>query len=105
MCSKYTVNLRGTYIVLSTRAKVGQEFHFKVVSNYWTGSLYWINPLTTDDTILALSDFGRMLSVGAIRFEDRFCAKRGGGWVHREVPCTWQLKSLGRQWLDHFSPC
>ena len=34
------------------------------------------------------SDFGRMLSVGAIRFEDRFCASRkdgtgGGGWVHR----------------------
>ena len=29
-----------------------------------------------------------MLSVGAIRFEDRFCASRkggtgGGGWVHR----------------------
>ena len=37
---------------------------------------------------LALSVFGRMLSVGAIHFEDRFCASRkggtgGGGWVHR----------------------
>ena len=34
---------------------------------------------------MALSDFGRMLSDGAIRFEDRFCASkkggiRGGGW-------------------------
>ena len=34
---------------------------------------------------MASSDFGRMLSVGAIRFEDRFCASRkggtgGGGW-------------------------
>ena len=32
------------------------------------------------------SKFGQMLSVGAIRFEDRFCASRkggtgGGGWV------------------------
>ena len=32
--------------------------------------------------------FGHMLSVGAICFEDRFCASRkggtgGGGWVHR----------------------
>ena len=38
--------------------------------------------------IHASSKFGRMLSVGAIRFEDRFCASRkggtgGGGWVHR----------------------
>jgi len=35
---------------------------------------------------MALSDFGCMLSVGAIRFEDRFCASKkcgiaGGGWV------------------------
>ena len=34
---------------------------------------------------MASSDFGRMLSVGAIRFEDRLCASRkggtgGGGW-------------------------
>ena len=28
---------------------------------------------------MASSDFGRMLSVGAIRFEDRFCASRKGG--------------------------
>ena len=28
---------------------------------------------------MALSDFGRMLSVGAIRFEDRFCASKKGG--------------------------
>ena len=37
---------------------------------------------------MASSDFGRMLSVGAICFEDRLCASRkvgtgGGGWVHR----------------------
>ena len=35
---------------------------------------------------MASSDFGRTLSVGAIRFEDRFCASKkggigGGGWV------------------------
>ena len=40
---------------------------------------------------MASSDFGRMLSVGAIRFEDRFCASKkggigGGGWVH---PGSW----------------
>jgi len=45
------------------------------------------------------SDFGRMLSVGAIRFEDGFCAsKKGGiggrGWVHPGVLCTWQLPWL-----------
>ena len=35
------------------------------------------------------------LSVGAIRFED---SKKGdiggGGWVHPELPCTWQLPWL-----------
>ena len=45
---------------------------------------------------MASSDFGRMLSVGAIHFEDRFCTSKKGGigggvWVHREVPCTWEL--------------
>ena len=35
---------------------------------------------------MASSDFGRMLSVGAIHFEDKFCGSkkrwdRGGGWV------------------------
>ena len=28
---------------------------------------------------MASSDFGRMLSVGAIRFENRFCASKNGG--------------------------
>ena len=28
---------------------------------------------------MASSDFGRTLSVGAIRFEDRFCASKQGG--------------------------
>ena len=37
---------------------------------------------------MASSDFGCMLSVGTIHFEDRFCASTnvgtgGGGWVHR----------------------
>ena len=40
---------------------------------------------TTDDAILCHLT-GRMLSVGAIHFEDRFCASKkggigGGGWV------------------------
>ena len=38
-----------------------------------------LNLLTTDDAHLVSSDFGRMLSVGAIRFEDRFCASTKGG--------------------------
>ena len=46
---------------------------------------------------MASSDFGRMLSVGTIRFED---SKKGGigggGWVHPGVPCTWQLPWLAR---------
>jgi len=51
---------------------------------------------------MASSDFGRTLSVGAIRFEDRFCASKkggigGGGWVHPGVPCTWQLPWLARE--------
>ena len=64
---------------------------------------------------MASSDFGHMLSVGAIRFEDRFCtSKKGGmGKVGGFTPgcrahgsCLgWLEKSLGRQWLDHFSPC
>jgi len=40
-----------------------------------------------------------MLSVGAIHFEDRFCASKKGGIgggrsVHPELPCTWQLPWL-----------
>ena len=43
-----------------------------------------------------------MLSVGAIRFEDKFCASKiggigGGGWVHHRVPCTWQLPWLATE--------
>ena len=48
---------------------------------------------------MASSDFGHMLSVGAIHFEDRFCAsKKGGiggmGGFQLGVPCTWQLPWL-----------
>ena len=44
------------------------------------------------------SDFGRMLSVGAICFEDRFCASRkgetGGGGGSTTLPGSawWQLQ-------------
>jgi len=41
------------------------------------------NPLTT--TTPYMSDLGRMLSVGAIRFEDRFCASKKGGIGGRTV--------------------
>ena len=66
---------------------------------------------------MASSDFGRMLSVGAIRFEDRFCAsKKGGigvggrvlaqGAMHMATALAGYRKALvGRHWLDHFSPC
>ena len=54
---------------------------------------------------MASSDFGRMLSVGAIRFEERFCAsKKGGiggggqvsarGAVHMAVALTGCRKAL-----------
>ena len=48
---------------------------------------------------MASSDFARMLSVGAIHFEDGFCASKkgrigGGEWVHRKLPYTWQLPCL-----------
>ena len=59
---------------------------------------------------MALFDFGHTLSVGAIRFEDRFCASKkgrmgGGGGVggftpecHAHGNCFgWLEKSLGRQ--------
>ena len=41
-----------------------------------------LNPITTDDAfgvVMVSSDFGRMLSVGTICFEDRFCASKKGG--------------------------
>ena len=43
---------------------------------------------------MASSDFGRMLSVGAIRFEDSFCASRkggigGGGWSTALTDSAW----------------
>ena len=60
---------------------------------------------------MVLSDFGHMLSVGAIRFDDRFCAsKKGkigrGGLVHLGVLCTWQLPWLAREepWLAVAGP-
>ena len=38
-------------------------------------------------------NFGHMLSVGIIRFEDRLCAsKKGGIGLSDKVPCTWQLR-------------
>ena len=45
---------------------------------------------------MASSDFGHMLSVGAIRFEDRFCSSKKGRWAgfQHGVPCTWQLPWL-----------
>ena len=64
---------------------------------------------------MASSDFGCMLSVGAIRFEDRFCTSKKGGIrevggftpeCHAHGSCFgWLEKSLGQQWLNHFSPC
>ena len=59
---------------------------------------------------------GHMSSIGAIRFENRFCASTkcgigGGGWVSAQgavymaaalADCS--QKSLGRHWLGHFSP-
>ena len=53
---------------------------------------------------LALPYFGHMLSVGAIHFEDRFCAsKKGGmgevGGFHHGVPCTWELPWLAIEQL------
>ena len=48
-------------------------------------------------------NFGRMLSVGAIRFEDRFCTSKqggiGGAHIH-DMPCTWRLSwlSVERPW-------
>ena len=57
---------------------------------------------------MASSDFGCMLSVGAIHFKDRFCASgiEGGGWVHPEVPCTWQPPWLAKEkpWLAVAGP-
>ena len=47
-----------------------------------------------------------MLSVGIVRFEDRFCASKkggigGGGQFTPELPCTWQLPWLAveKPWL------
>ena len=57
-----------------------------------------------------------MLSVGTIRFEDRFyTSKKGGigegGWVSAwgavhvvAALAGYKKESLGRHWLGHFSP-
>ena len=57
-------------------------------------------------TSVLVFNFGRMLSVDALRFEDEFCTSKkggigGGGWVHRELTCTWQLPWLvvEKPWL------
>ena len=49
--------------------------YLAVFSRHLTCHLVF-KPLTT---ILVLSDFGCMLSDGAIHFEDRFCTSRKGG--------------------------
>ena len=46
----------------------------------------YLNPLTTDDECTQSCNFGYMISVGAIHFEDRFCTSKkggigGGGWA------------------------
>ena len=38
---------------------------------------------------MASSDFGRMLLVGAIHFEDRFCTSKKGGIGGRWVGSPW----------------
>ena len=53
-----------------------------------------VNPLTTADTISL--QFGHMLSVGTVCFEDKFCARKKGGigevgGCQHMVPYTWQL--------------
>ena len=76
--------------VLESVASIAQCCEFCVVyevcylavfSKHLTCHLVF-NPLTT---ILVSSDFGCMLSVGAIRFEDRFCTSGKGRWVHHSA--------------------
>ena len=48
-----------------------------------------ISPSTTNDTFPS-SDFGHMLSVGSIYFDDRFCARKkwdSGWWVGIVMIC------------------
>ena len=52
---------------------------------------------------MALSEFGRMLSVGAIYFEDRFCASKkggngGGGWVSAQSAMHMAAALVGTGW-------
>ena len=61
--------------VLETQNPCKNNNHNRVVYTF-VGD--YINPLTTDDT-LALSDFDHILSVGTIRFKDRFCTSKKGG--------------------------
>ena len=68
-----------------------------------------INPLATDDAFwhrLTLA----MLSVGAISFEDRFCASRkgvtgGGGWVHPSGWSAWRLALVSAGWAICLLSC
>ena len=58
-------------------------------SNCAQGGIVLVNPYQPM-TPFGVIRFGRMLSVGAICFEDRFCTSRkggtgGGGWVHRSA--------------------
>ena len=58
-------------------------------------------------TFTLACNFDCMLSVGAIRFEDRFCASRKGGTGEvgghsHDMPCTWRLSWLAveKPWSD-----
>ena len=54
-----------------------------------------LNPLTTDDECTHHATLATRYQLA----QDRFCASKkgeigGGGWVHPEMPCTWQLPWL-----------
>ena len=62
--------------------------------------MYWINPLTTDDTIWRRLTLAACYQLAQSILKIGFVQKGGiggGGWVHREVPCTWQLPWLARE--------
>ena len=82
----------GSLVLLLTRLKMEMYMYVSVHCKY---SNCIVNPLcTTHEKCTSSCNFGRMLSVGAIHFEDRFCTSKkcavgGGGCAQSWYAVDW----------------
>ena len=80
--AKYTIHNHCLFSLSATRVTtlwLKHQFVFAVWSNWSCSKGWWNRPHINHRWCLAaLSDFGCMLSIGAICFEDKFCASIKG---------------------------